>query len=170
MKKLFTATFLGLMLILSGCGSDAEPADNKKEEAPKNEKTERIKELEEAFKSHKSSVEKMNNAKENAEKGDDAKAKDFIKAASMLNDAAQSEVGDIEIPDRKITDEESDFFIYQSSIKKELEIYGAAIDGVQGLVDEGVPVQKAFDDFYDKKTGPELKKLEELEGKLKNFK
>lgn len=167
--KRFIAVFSGLMLILSGCGSDAEPADNKKEEAPKDEKAERIKELEEAFKSHKSSVEKMNNAKENAEKGDDAKAKDFIKAASMLNDAAQSEVGDIEIPDR-VTDEESGFFIYQSSIKKELEIYGAAIDGAQGLVDEGVPVQMAFDDFYDKKTGPELKKLEELEGKLKNFK
>lgn len=167
--KRFIAVFSGLMLILSGCGSDAEPADNKKEEAPKDEKAERIKELEEAFKSHKSSVEKMNNAKENAEKGDDAKAKDFIKAASMLNDAAQSEVGDIEIPDR-VTDEESDFFIYQSSIKKELEIYGAAIDGAQGLVDEGVPVQMAFDDFYDKKTGPELKKLEELEGKLKDFK
>lgn len=43
MKKLSIAVFLGLMLVLSGCGPDAEPVDNKKEE-PTAEKDEEAKE------------------------------------------------------------------------------------------------------------------------------
>lgn len=163
MKKLFISAFLALTLILSGCGSgtsDGKSAANK-EEAPKDE---RINNIEEAFDSHKTSVEKMNQAKEFAQKGDEEKARGSVEAASMFSEMALNALD--ELPPK----DQPDFIEYQSSVLAQLKIYAAAIDGVKELTNKGISTKKAFDEFYDKKTGAELKKLEELENKLKDLK
>jgi hypothetical protein len=167
MKKvlIILGAVIVLLLLLGAC-TDTPEEDEPKETGAmeKSQKAERIKDIESAFKSHHISVEKMSQAKESAKEGDEEKAKALIQAASMFNEIALNALNDLPPKD------EPELIEYRSSIYAQLSIYAAAIDGVQKIAEEGISVQKAFDEFYDKKTGQELKELEELNAKLGDFK
>lgn len=146
-------------------------ADDSKDDTKKN-KEERIKAIEEAFKSHESSVKKIEDAKTYAAKGKDEKAKEFIKSASMLSDTALGEFEDLEEPKSKISEEEFKLIEYEATIQKDLTIYKASVDAVKEAVEKGVRPNQAFQEIYNthRETEKALDELEKLNKKLNEFK